>query len=83
MNTKVPLTPDPQIFQKFVRQNCLRQDCALGHVGEILDKDILLEVVEVGDDDGREEVDHGDCPEKDEGDQDEHCKGTTDLVHSK
>ena len=82
MNTKVPLTLDPQFFQKFVWQNCLRQDGAMGHVGEILDKDILLKVIEVRDDDGSEEVDHGDCPEEDERDQDEHCKGPTDFVHS-
>ena len=83
MDTKVPLTLDPQFFQKFVWENCLRQDGAMGHVGEILDKDILLEVIEVRDDDGSEEVDHGDRPEEDERDQDEHCKGPTDLVHSK
>ena len=74
------LVPDPHLAEEEGRQHVLDQDGALRHVGQVLCEHLLLQLPQVRDGDGDEEVEHGDGAKDDQGHQDDHGKGAAGLV---
>ena len=70
----------PQSSEEIVREGRLGSDSGVSHVDQILGECLILQVIEVRDDDGDEEIDHRNSPKEDQGDEYDHGKGSCDVI---